>query len=675
MDLSTVIFLCVVIVGIAFGVAWYATRMRRGPLKVDIGGQTPRAQGGEDASRETGFKNRLMGLSVFSGTILGVLLARLWSMQLVSTDEYSEQAELNRTRTVTSQAPRGRILDRNGEELVTNRASLTVVATAEVADDEREVRLLANLLGMPEVAVRRNIQDATEGPQSPRTVAVDVSRTAVAYLKEHPDLFPNITVEERSQRSYPKGSLAAHVLGYTGPVTAEQLEAQADSDETKIAYESGDVVGQAGVELQYEEILQGIHGERNVYVDADGNLTGLAGEVPPSAGSDIVLTIDAKIQKAAEEGLRNAIDHGIGQGATVERGCLLVMDPRNGELLALASYPTYEPSLFVGGIGMADWEALNDEKSGYPLLDRCVSGTYPSASTIKPLSTYAALDNGIASPDSWFYCPGFWTGFGEGSGQYCWDHAGHGSIDLRGGIVYSCDSVFYEIGKAIFLSDNKEALQQKYRQWGLGSKTGVDLPSEEAGRVPDAEWKWNYFSNLTDDERVWYGGDNTNLVIGQGDLLVTPIQMARVYGGIANGGTLWRPHVLKEVLGADGEGSVFAYEPVSEEAGESKESIDFTRDALKGVIYEEDASMAAHFTNLPVQVAGKTGTAERQGAANPTGWFVAYAPVDDPQYVVLCLVEEGGFGSQCALYGVRDVLGAIYDSPDDTSAAVTSGIR
>ncbi len=675
MDRSLLIFLAIVVIALVALLLWFVLNRRKNPIKVDIGGQTPQAKGGEGDTTEKGFKRSLLGLGIFSGTIFGVLLARLWSMQLVGAEEFSEQAELNRTRTVTSPAPRGRILDRNGLELVTNRPSLAVVATPDVVDDEQEMHLLANLLGMPYMAVRRNIQDATEGMQSNRTVAVDVSRAAVAYIEEHPDLFPGITIEERSERAYPYGTLAAHVLGYTGPVTAEQLESATD-DREKINYESGDVVGQAGVEYQYEELLQGIRGERTVYVNAAGEVTGVASEVAPIQGSDVVLTIDAKIQKAAEEGLQHAIQvsNAKGEGG-VGRGACLVLDATNGEILAMASAPDFEPSVFVGGIATADWEQLNDEKSGYPLLNRCVSGTYPSASTIKPLSAFAAFDSGISTVNSVYNCPGFWTGFGEASGQYCWNHNGHGAMDMRSGIVYSCDSVFYEIGKAIFYSDTPEALQAKYRQWKLGEKLGVDLPSEEAGRIPDAQWKWDYFTGWTDDDRVWHGGDTTNLVIGQGDLLVTPLQMASVYLAIANDGTMWTPHILKEVRNSNASGSVLAYEPTGTPIEESKEYLAFARDAMQGVIYEEDDAVASHFTNLPVAVAGKTGTAERQGYSQSTGWFIAYAPADDPKYVVCAVIEEGGFGSTSAMYAVRDVLGAIYDTPDTSQAVSSVGAR
>ena len=643
----------------------------------DIGGQVPRASGGGDNSTEKGFKSRLQGLDIFCGSILGLLFTRLWTMQLVSVDEYAQQAELNRTRTISTAASRGRILDRNGVELVTNRPSLVVVASTDVAENEVEVQLLANILGMPYMAVRRKIQDQTEGAQSLRTVAVDVSRRAVSYIDEHQYLFPGVSVEERAQRHYPLGSRCAHVVGYTGSPTEEQLKAAAeDKSDSSIPYESGDIVGQAGIEYQYESVLQGVRGEQTVFVDADGNVLDYSTSIEAQSGSDIMLTIDEKVQAAAEKSLYETITKLRGSSnPNCQSGSAVCIDVTNGEVICLASYPTFSPNDFVGGISNDDWELLSSEESGYPLVNRVISGQYPSASTIKPLSTFAALDYGIASPESSYLCEGYWTGFGKDFGQYCWEHNGHGYVSLREGIVMSCDVVFYEIGKAFFLSDTKEGLQETYMRWGLGEPTNVDLPAESQGRVPTEEWKWNYFTDADDYARSWQGGDTTNLVIGQGDLLVTPLQMACVYAGIATHGKILKPHLLKSVSSHAGSGTIMDVE--GEElrtVEESDEQFSFVNDALQGVIYEESEAQASHFTNMKERVAGKTGTAERAGE-DPTGWFIAYVPADDPKYVIASCIEQGGFGNVSAMYVVRDIMGAIYDEPDTSTVTDTSGVR
>ena len=645
---------------------------------IDIGGGAPTAAGGSSSSTEVGFRDRIAGLGIISGTVLGTLLVRIWSMQLLSNDEYTTQAEENRTRTLTYAAPRGRILDRNGVELVSNRPCLTVTAESDVLDDAVEMQLLANLIGMPYLAVRRKIQDQTEGAQGPRTVASDVSRRVVSYISEHPYLFPAVNVEQRSQRRYPNGTMAAHVLGYTGSISRELLDWSIDhkGEDGVIAYESGDTVGQAGIEYQYESVLQGVRGEQIVYVDASGNVIENTTSVPPRSGSDVVLTIDAKVQRVAEESLANRIETlKKSFNKNCKAGSVVAMDVTNGEIIAMASYPTYNPTIFVGGISNADWERLSSTESRAPLLIRAISGQYPSGSSIKPLSTFAALDYGLADANTEYFCAGLWTGFGEAYGQYCWDKEGHGTMTLQTGITMSCDVVFYEVGKGFF-SSGIDGLQETYRRWGLGQLTGIDLPSEEPGRVPDPEWKWNYWSDAPDDARLWQGGDSTNLAIGQGDILVSPLQMCCVYSGISQKGTQWRPHVLKSVASPQGIGSILDYETsVRMEVEEKPDYFELVKKGLIGVIYEESEAQASHFTNMKELIAGKTGTAEVAGVEKPHGWFIAYAPADNPKYAVAACVENGGFGSTNSLYIVRDVLGAIYDEPDDSTLVDSSGVR
>ena len=673
MSLSAIIIILLVILVLALAGLYVFYNRGDEKLQFDIGGQAPRAAGGNDPSAETTVRSRLLGLGLAACTVVGVLVARLWSMQLVSGEQYTKQAESNRTRTISLPAQRGRILDRVGNEIVGNRPSLTVLSKPEVAQNDIEIQLLGNLIGMPAAAVRRKIQDQSEGAQSDRRVASDVSRRVVAFIGEHPYLFEGVWVEERSARAYPYGSLAAHVVGYTGTISKEQLEKSAEStDEGSVVYETGDTVGQAGVEFQYESVLQGIRGEQNVHVDANGTVLEYSSSVEPQSGSDVILTIDATLQQATEDALASTIEK---VQATVSSACCagsaLVMDVTNGEILAMASCPTYSPNIFVGGISNDDWNALQSESSANPLMNRAIAGQYPSASTIKPFTTFAALDNGIANERSEFYCTGWWTGFGEASGQYCWEHSGHGTMNLRTGITNSCDVVFYEIGKGFYQSDNPEAFQAKLREWGLGTVTGIDLPGESTGRIPDAEWKWNYYTDAPELDRMWKGGDFTNLAIGQGDLLVTPIQMACAYAGIANGGKVWRPHVLKSVRSRTGSGSVIDYEPqVLREVVEDERYRKIVLDGLIGVIYEEADYIAEHYTSLPVKVAGKSGTGERAGH-NPTSWYVTFAPANDPKYLVAVTIEDATWANSSAIYANRDIWGAIYGVPDTISAVIT----
>ena len=676
MSLGTIILIVFVVLLAAVAAAVVlAVRGGTSSLRFDIGGQAPRAAGGNDTSSETTFKSRFVGLGVFSGTVIGALFVKLLSMQVVSSEDYARQAESNRTRTVSTVAPRGRILDRNGVELVANRPSLTVTAKSDVVNDDVEVTLLAALLGMPKIACRRKIQDSTEGAQSARTVAVDAHRTTVAFIQEHADFFPGVTVEQRTQRSYPQGEVACHLLGYTGTVTQDQIDASAQNA-NGLSYESGDTTGQAGVEYQYEGVLQGVRGEQTVYVDANGDVLSYSTSVPAESGSDILLTIDVNTQKAAEQALADGIKRAVKAGSKdCNSGAAIVVDATNGEVLAMASAPSFRPELFVGGISQDDWDTLSSDAAGNPLMNRAVSGQFVAAPTIKPLTTFAAMDHGIANASSGFDCQGWWTGFGSSYGKWCWKHSGHGPIDLRNGIVYSCDVVFYEIAKGFYNSDTKDGMQETFHKWGLGSQTGIDLPGEAAGRVPDAEWKWNYFSSYSDADRQWQGGDYTNIAIGQGDILVTPLQMCCAYMGIGNRGTMWRPHVLKSVKGRGGDGSVIDFKPEQYLApDEASENYDLVHSGLEGVIYEESASMTAHFTNLSMRVAGKTGTGEH-GNDEPTAWFCAYVPADNPKYAICAVIDKGGYGSTSAMYVVRDIIGALYNEPDTATTSVSDGTR
>lgn len=642
---------------------------------LDIGGGTPRASGGSENSPSSHFKSRINATGIFAGTVIGALFMRLWNMQVISSSSYTEQAEKNRTRSISTHAARGRILDRNGAVLVGNRPSLVVLAEQSVLEDEAELHILAALIGIPKAVLRLKIEDSSQGLQRGRVIAVDVSRRVVSFINAHPSLFDGVSIEARSQRSYPLGSLAGQVLGYTGVITSEQLKASQDNqDEGKITYEPGDVVGQSGIEASYENVLQGIKGEQVVFVDADGNIVNHSSSVEAQSGSDVVLTLDAEIQKAAEDSLSSTIkrlqEHG---KPDCFGGCAIAMDVTNGEIIAMASAPSFSPNMFVGGISSDDWDMLSSKSSHNPLLNRGIGGQYPSASTIKPLSALAALNEGIATPQSSYMCTGYWTGFGAAFGQYCWLHTGHGPMTLQTGITHSCDVVFYEVGKGFFYSSNKDGLQQMFKKWGLGSKSQIDLPGELQGRIPDEAWKREYFASYPDDAKAWQGGDNTNLAIGQGDLLVTPLQMLCVYAGIANRGSIPQPHLMKSIKSTSNSGSIIDYKCSTRiSVDEKDEYMDLVQRGLYGVIYEESQAQASHFTNMKEIVAGKTGTAETSHET-PTGWFIAYAPYDKPRYVVASVLENSGFGSDGAMYVVRDILGALYHEPDTSTMVDTTG--
>ncbi len=606
----------------------------------------------------------LGGLSV---VVFGVLTARLWSVQVMSSDEYVSEAEKNLFTTVSTPAPRGCIYDTAGRALVINKASQTVLADADTLDDNDVMRRLSAILGIPASIVRQRINDTSAGAQNRRVVASDVRLRDIAFIAEHADAFSGVFTETRTQREYPYGALAAHVVGYTGSPTESMLE---ETVEGRVI-ESTDTVGLAGLESYYDALLSGDRGERKVTVDASGNVINVVSETAPTKGNDIYLALSASAQYVADEALANLIapDGVIGEGKGVA-GAIIGLDVRDGSVIVMSSYPTFDPTNFTGSISQNIWELYASDAAYAPLNNRVVNGQYAAASTYKAFTAMAGLDYGIAIPDETYWtCGGSWDGFGSGTVQYCWDHDGHGTLNLYEGIVHSCDVVFYEIAKKFYnlgpegsgeLSET--ALQDYLTKFNFGAETGIDLEAESVGRIPTPEWKAEQWRNVP-SEAQWRGGDYTNMIIGQGDVLVTPLQLAVAYGGIATG-RLMRPHLLKEVRNAQGE-VVLTVEPeVLSTLDVDQDHLEYVRSALRGVVTSNDEVSAA-FNAQGVTPAGKSGTAEHSDTEDDA-WYVAYAPYDDPKYVVACIIEQGGGGAAVAAPLVAQVLGEImrFDGGD-----------
>lgn len=602
---------------------------------------------------------RFTAMGAAAAAIFGVLTAKLWSMQVMSGSTYTNVAEDNLYTTVATPAPRGLIFDRAGVALVTNRTSQTVLADPDVLDDNDVMRRLSAVLGLPLGVVRQRITDASAGAQSQRVVARDVRVRDVAFISEHADAFPGVTVESRTVRSYPYGALAAHVLGYTGAPSEEQLQVQVDGRSLL----STDTVGKSGIEAYYDHLLSGDHGQRRVMVDALGKVVSLASETKPTRGSDLHLTLCASAQYLADRELAGFIapegDIGTGRGVA---GAVVAMDVTDGSVLVMSSYPTYDPALFTGGIPQSVWDLYNTDESHAPLTNRAVNGQYASASTYKAFTSMAGLNFGFATDETTWNCTGAWDGFGSGDIQHCWDLSGHGEIDLRTGIVQSCDVVFYEIAKSFYdhgpygtgeLSET--ALQDYLKNFNLGIPTGVDVANESSGRVPTPEWKAEQWRNVP-SEAQWRGGDYSNMIIGQGDVLVTPIQIACAYGCVATG-KIVRPHLLGEVRNAQDTVVAAAQAEVVSEPDLNPEHLAFVREALHGMI-AESPRMAAAFSEQGLDAAGKSGTAEHSDRPDDA-WFVAYAPYENPRYVACCIIEQGGGGTDASGPIVAKVLGEV----------------
>lgn len=613
---------------------------------------------------------RFGALGVFVAGVFAVLGAKLWSMQLLGSAGYADEARENLYKTVSTPAPRGCIYDRNGRVLVKNHPSQTVLAESYVAENNDVVKRLSAVLGLPEGVVRQRVKDESQGAQSQRVVASNVRLRDVAFISEHSDAYPGISIEERTLREYPYGALAAHALGYTGAPTDEELERSQKGREI----ESNDVIGKSGVELYYDGMLSGDKGSRRMVVDASGNVVNVVGETGAKKGSDLYLAIDAHAQYVADKLLAETVapegDIGTGSGVSAS---VVAMDLADGGIVVMANYPTYDLTHLADGIPQDIWELYNSEESHSPFINRAINGQYPPASTFKAFTSMAGLNYGYATYGSSWNCTGEWDGFGSGDVQKCWDHDGHGGIDLHGGIVHSCDVVFYDIAKSFFDHGpngtgevSETALQEYIRKYGFGDATGIDLDGESAGRVPTPEWKAEQWKNVP-SEATWRGGDYSNMIIGQGDVLVTPVQLACAYCAIATGRIL-KPHLIKEVRNGSGDTVFQASAEVVAEPDVNEEHLGYVRRALHDML-ASSSLLSGLYSSLGVDAAAKSGTAEHTDRADDA-WFAAYAPYNDPKYVCVCIVEQGGSGTSTAGPIVGKVLAALQESDGNPEAEV-----
>ncbi len=620
-------------------------------------------------------KSRFVAVGAAAGVILGTLAARLWSIQVLANSDYKKESDDNQYTTVYTPAPRGYILDADGNAIVKNRTSLTVLADPDVVDDHDVVSRLSAVLGVPSGIIRKRIADSTSGAQSQRTVASDTTMRNVAFIAEHADAFPGISVETRTVRDYPYGSMAAHAIGYIGSVSSDDVSNVADGRNLEL----GDTVGRSGLEQMYDNLLAGDHGERKVMADAEGNIVEVVSETQPVKGSDVYTTLKASVQYAADKALADLIapnGGAIGSGKGTSGACV-VMDLNDGGIVAMASYPNFSPEVFVSGIDDETYDLYFDSEASAsaqnPMLNRVIQGTYPAASTYKSFVGLAALQDGIINTEDKWDCTGSWDGFNTGSPQKCWLDGGHGELNFKESIINSCDTTFYDIGYRFYnaaVNDGKSEtlLQDFLKTYGLDQKTGVDLSGESAGRVPTPEWKAEYFRD-TPEEAQWKGGDYTNMCIGQGYVLVTPIALARAYGAIATG-KLLNPHLLKEVHNAGGDVALRYQEQPTSAPDVSMANLAAVREALRGVT-TDNSGLANIFKEAgldPAIVASKTGTAEYTDRED-TGWFACYAPYDNPRYVLACVVEHGGGGSSTAAPIGATVMAAALASESENQAS------
>jgi penicillin-binding protein 2 len=653
----------------------------------------------EPLDRSTGL--RLAFLAALGLLLLAALLARLWFLQVLAGDRFAELADSNRLRTVVSQAPRGHILASDGRELVVNRPALALTADRQSlmnaagqprdAGAARSVSRLAELLVVEEEVLIRRINDVRYSPFRPVPVAIDVAPEVVLVVRQNQELFPGISAETLPVRDYPEGELAAHLVGYLGQVSQEELTEQRYAD-----YRGGDLIGRGGLEQSYEAELRGRGGQEVFVVNRRNIVIDLQSQRPPEPGLDLVTWLDLDAQRAAEDALREGIIASRSIRRTDGRllpstaGSAIVLDARTGGVVAMASYPTYDPQQFVGGVSADYWAFVNDPAQGQPLNNRPIAGQYPPGSVYKIVSGAAMFEAGLATPSTLVPCPGSYTVADVTFRN--WNPANEGPMNLSTALKRSCDTYFYNLAFRQWQVEQRqeqpdEIMQRVSREFGLGARLGIDLPGEQAGVVPGREWReefWLRFRDgyceraerapvaslerelLTDLCRfggIWRGGDAVNMSIGQGDVLTTPLQIAAAYQAIANDGILLRPAVGRELRSAEGE-LVRTIEPeVLSELDLSPAELRSIQQGLERVIMEAGGTAVGAFAGFPLEqvpVAGKTGTAERKPRV-PYAWFAAYAPVADPRYVVVVSVEEGGGGSQTAAPIARRILEHLFD--------------
>jgi penicillin-binding protein 2 len=622
---------------------------------------------------------RLKALAFLCALMFAALATRLWFMQVLASEQYRTAANQNSVRLVYEQAPRGRIFDRNGTLLVGNRESLVVTVNRQELGQKKLERVLfrlSKLLGIPATELGDRLEDPRYYQFTPVPIAFDVPKRVVLFIAEHSDQFPGVDTQLVPVRTYPAGKLATQLLGYVGEISAEQLK---EPGYKKRGYRQGQIVGKAGVEQSYEWWLQGREGEVKWQVNARGRRIDKIGERAPRPGDDLELSIDATVQRLAEQSLhlgmraaRHYVDEGSGRYLRADAGAVIVMDPKTGEILALASAPTYDPNVFLDGVTTDEWKRLNNPVNHYPLLDRAIQADYPPGSTFKPFVALSAMHREFASPYGSYACPPSYTAPGDTSGTVFnnWSSTNYGYISLGQALIISCDTVFYQFGwdywvRYFHTDPHQELLQKDLRRFGFDRPTAVDIPSEHSARIPDAEWKGQIHKEnpAAFPYGDWLPGDYINMSIGQGDALVTPLQLAVAYSAIANGGTVWAPRVGLEVKRPNGKVVRLVHPRKMGRLPFTQEQIAYVRNALAYV--PQTGTAAVSFAGFPfgtVPVAGKTGTAEVL-PHQPDSWFAGMVPAGNPRYVVVAMVEQGGHGSTTAAPIVRRIIEGLYGLP------------
>ncbi|MBP2628781.1 MAG: penicillin-binding protein 2 [Firmicutes bacterium] len=582
-------------------------------------------------------------MNIMTGIIAAViifLILRLGWMQLVNGPQYKKIAEENRIHQITAQAPRGNIYDRNGALLVSNKPSFAIsIVPSEYTNARDATPILANIIGIKPGEIEKMLKDGQEFIYTPIRLKRDVDQMMLAKIQEHKYYLPGVMIEAIPVRYYVYKELAAHVFGFVGSISEEEY-----AKRKKQGYNPNDFIGKDGLEREWEDALRGVDGGLQVEVNALGEEIQIIGDKSASAGKGLVLTLDANLQKAAQDALAEQIVISRTIGEPAKGGSAVVLDVRTGAVLAMASHPTFDPNIFAGGISSLNWNKLINDPHN-PLANKSIQNTYPPGSVFKIVTSAAALDMGYVTATEIFNDTGVYIL--NGWSFYGWETKGLGKLTIADAICWSSDPVFYELGHRMGV-DN---LASYALTFGLGQTTGIKLEGEEKGIVPTESWKQSTYGE------EWYPGETIIAAIGQGYYLVTPLQQAMLLMAVANNGIIYRPMLVDKVLTVDG-AVLEKYSPeVLRTVYLKPETWDIIKNGLVAVTNKGTASTV--FQGFSPKVAGKTGSAET-GTGTVHSWFACFAPADNPEIVVSVMVEDGGDGSVSAAPVTRKILEAYF---------------
>lgn len=580
------------------------------------------------AEGESG-KRRLMGLSLTASFLIFLLVTRLWYLQILESDKLKDLSESNRLRFVPVAASRGAILDRNGKILVGNTPSFSL---AVIPQDVKNKEFLFSSLGKFLGIEQEELQSKWERGKGrakfyPIILAPVITRDQLEFLEENRLQLPGIDIEMKPVREYPYGPIAAHLLGHLGEISENELDRKDFKD-----YNPGDYTGKSGIESNWERDLHGGDGGRQIEVDARGRFLRTISETPPTIGNSLILTIDADLQKVAEQSFGD------------QAGAAVVMDVNNGEILSFVSSPGFDPALFAGRMPSSKWNEYIEDKR-HPLENKALKGQYPPGSTFKIITAIAGLENGIIDENTTFVCNGSYK-VGKSTFR-CWDKKGHGTVNLKKALRESCDVYFYQVGEKLGI----DRIAACAREFGLGTPTGIGLENEKGGLIPTTEWKEKRYG------KKWYRGDTLSAAIGQGYVLATPIQLASMIAVLANGGTLYQPHLIKKIMSPDGKVLKEFSPKIIKKISIKPQNLQMVKEGLLAVVNEPHGTGAAARL-YEVRVAGKTGTSQvvkLRGSKGNTPYqyrdhalFVAFAPYEKPEVAVSVVIEHGEHGGAAA---------------------------